>query len=354
MPRPHIRVLLYRAPWRKNELYFRAQQVVDYFHHMGDRVTVVAGPSGWRGVVRLLAWPWHLAYADLIFLYPQPLMPLFALTAKALGRRVVIDHYVSYVRDDEVMPRLGRWLMPLARRAYRLVDVVLAHTESMAEALCTAWDLPAKQVQPLYSVIDTTHFAPLYANEARRLRRQLGIDDRFVVLYHGLWHTWHGLDTLRQAVRQLAHAGEPVALVLIGRAGGGARHEWLLGEVPYSDLPAYIQMGDVWCSGFASLPRGDRTFSSTMIQAMAMARPVITSPSPEKMRWLRDGENIFLVPTDDPNALADCIRYCRAHPDIARWVGTNARRLAETVFDIAEMHTLLENYLDNWFGLSAA
>ena len=345
-----LRVLLYRPPWRNGEPYFRALQVAIHFCRAGDRVTVVAGPHGWSSLVRLLSWPWHLARADLVFLYPQPLLPLFALTAKWLGRRVVVDHYVSSVRMADVLPYGKWWLGAAERAAYRRADAVVAHTESVGKAVRVAHALSADKVRTVYSVVDTAHFAPIYDDEAARLRRELGLAHRFVVFYHGMRHRWHGVETLRTAVARLAEAGEPVSLVLAGRAGKGAAHERLLGEVAYADLPPYIQMADVWCSGFTCLPYGHRCFSSTMIQALALARPVITSPSPEKTRFLRDGETVLFVPPDNARALAEAIRRCRLHPDLARRVGSAGRRLAQRMFDIAAFDGLLEHLARTWFG----
>lgn len=328
-----LRILLYRPPWRNNEPYFRAQQVATHFRRAGDQVTVVAGPHGWRSLVRLLSWPWHLARADLIFLYPQPLLPLFALTAWWLGRRVVIDHYISYVRMAEASPRAGRWLAAFDKAAYRRADAVLAHTESVAREVQAAHALPDDLVHTVYSVVDTTLFCPIYDDEATRLRRELRLEGRFVVFYHGLWHRWHGVDVLRAAVQELVEAGESVALVLLGRAGQGAAHECWLGEVPYRQLPAHIQMANVWCSGFIKLPRGDRSFSSTMIQALAMARPVITSSNTEKDQYLQDGVSAIYVPPADPMALSQAIRSCMREPLRCQEIGQAGRQVAIQYFD---------------------
>jgi len=401
--RRRLKVLLYRPPWRRGEPYFRAQQVAAHFRRVGDRVRVVAGPKGWRGLVRLLLWPWHLIWADLVLLYPQPLMPIFALTAAWLGRRVVIDHYVSYVRMADVSPGVARWLSALERAAYRRADAVLAHTATLAQEVKEAFALAkgsrrlcprrrrarsptiSAKVHTIYCLVDTACFLPVYDQQATCLRCQLHLDEKFVVLYHGLWHSWHGLETLRAAVARLAEGdaaqagrakrsetssrrrgsdprsatrgsvcedapGAPIALVLIGRQGEGAAHERLLDEVAFDELPAYVQMADLWCSGFASSPRGDRSLSSTLIQALAMARPVITSPSLEKSRWLRDGETAFFVAPGDVAALAKAIDRCRLQPDVARAVGQAGRRLAQESFDIAALHELLDDLTQTWFG----
>ncbi len=349
VPRP-LRVLLYRPPWRTGEVYFRAQQVAAHFQDAGHHVTIVAGRPGWRSVGRLLGWPYRLARADLVFLYPQPLMPFFALSALWLGRRVVIDHFTSYVRMADVSPRIGRVLAPFDRVAYRQADAVLAHTRSVADDLCAIHGLAPRRVHTIYSVVKTAHFAPVYDRDAAALRERFGLTGRFVVLYHGMWHPWHGVNVLRSAVAQLADAGESVSLVMIGHAGACAPHERLLDEVPFGDLPAHIQMADVWCSGFTNLPRGDRSLSSTLIQALAMARPVITSPSPEKSAVLRNEETAFFVPPDDPATLADSIRHCRRHPDFARRVGKAGRELAKRLFDIAAFDRLLADLTQTWFG----
>ena len=89
-------------------------------------------------------------------------------------------------------------------------------------------------------------------------------------------------------------------------------------------------------------------FGSTLTRALA--HPVITSPNPEKSRWLRDGETVFFVPTEDADALAQKIRYCRLHPTVAHCVGQAGRRLAQQVFDIAALRELLENLTRTWFG----
>ena len=342
------RVLLYRAPWRNGEPYFRVQQVARILQSRGLSVAVVAGPRGWSSVLRLLSWPWHVIRAQIVFLYPQPLMPCLALMARALGRAVVIDHYVSYVHMGDVAPGWGRFLRWLERLAYARAHAVLGHTRTVARELAQAYGIAAHKVHAVYSIVDTAHFAPAYAQQSGSLRQSLGLQDTHVVLYHGLWHAWHGLDVLRAAVSRLAESAEPVTLVLMGRPGVGQAHERLLGEVPYGDLPPYLQMADVWCSGFAQLPRGDRSFSSTMIQAMAMARPVITAHSPEKDRYLVDGESVLFVPEGDPDALAEAIRRCLRNPELASRLGQGAREVVEREFSMRSLDEALEAILETW------
>jgi glycosyltransferase involved in cell wall biosynthesis len=67
---------------------------------------------------------------------------------------------------------------------------------------------------------------------------------------------------------------------------------------------------------------------SVTLQASACGRPVVLSRS--RGLWdpagLRDGENVFLVPPSDPDAMAAAIGRVLAHPAVGERVGGAARR----------------------------
>ena len=65
-----------------------------------------------------------------------------------------------------------------------------------------------------------------------------------------------------------------------------------------------------------------------MIQALALARPVVTSESPEKARFLDDGVSAVYVPPGDVTALARAIDDLRQDPARRRAIGTAGRRAA--------------------------
>ena len=190
--RPILRVLIYRPPWRNGEPYFRARQVADYFAGNGDQVKIVAGPRGWRSLMRLLSWFWYLFFVDLIFLYPQPMLPLFALLAKLFGRRVVIDHYVSSVHLFDLSYWWARWQARCDIAAYRKVDATIAHTETVAEAIEKNYDIPKRKIHIVYSLVDTAVFSPTPKNlqKSQWLRRELGLTNHLIVFYHTHNNLW--------------------------------------------------------------------------------------------------------------------------------------------------------------------
>ncbi|MBC7078964.1 MAG: glycosyltransferase [Methanothrix sp.] len=69
-------------------------------------------------------------------------------------------------------------------------------------------------------------------------------------------------------------------------------------------------------------------------EAMAMARPVITTDAPGCRETVIDGENGFLVPPRDVGALAEVMERFVLEPELIGRMGAASRRIAEERFDV--------------------
>jgi len=76
-------------------------------------------------------------------------------------------------------------------------------------------------------------------------------------------------------------------------------------------------------------------------EAMAMARPIITTNVPGCRETVIDGLNGFLVPPHDPNALTKAIEKFILGKDLIEKMGKESRLLAEKKFDIRLKNELL-------------
>ncbi|MCF6191548.1 MAG: glycosyltransferase, partial [Candidatus Hydrothermae bacterium] len=75
----------------------------------------------------------------------------------------------------------------------------------------------------------------------------------------------------------------------------------------------------------------------SVLEAMAMARPVITTDAPGCRQTVRPGENGFLVPVRDAEALTQAMMHFLDHPEDIPRMGKVSRRLAEDVFDVEKV-----------------
>jgi len=70
------------------------------------------------------------------------------------------------------------------------------------------------------------------------------------------------------------------------------------------------------------------------LEAMAMGRPIITCDTPGCRETVRDGENGFLVPAQNPAALAAAMDRFIRNPDLIGPMGMTSRQLAVEKFDV--------------------
>ncbi|MDW8107247.1 MAG: glycosyltransferase family 4 protein [Armatimonadota bacterium] len=109
--------------------------------------------------------------------------------------------------------------------------------------------------------------------------------------------------------------------------------EWL-GHV--SDVRPYIAQTSVYV-----LPSYREGVPRSTQEAMAMARPVITTDAPGCRETVIDGVNGFLVPPRDVRALAQAMERFIQRPELIITMGQASRKLAEERFDAKKINRRL-------------
>ncbi len=84
----------------------------------------------------------------------------------------------------------------------------------------------------------------------------------------------------------------------------------------------------------------------TVLEAMAMGRPIITTDAPGCRETVQEGVNGFLVPARDGEALAAAMERFLGHPDLVARMGLAARRLAEERYDVRKINAAMLSAMD--------
>lgn len=79
----------------------------------------------------------------------------------------------------------------------------------------------------------------------------------------------------------------------------------------------------------------------TVLEAMAMGRPVITTDVPGCRETVVDGDNGFLVPVRSVDALEQAMRSFIEDPALVPRMGRRARRLAEEKYDVRKVNAVM-------------
>ena len=309
------------AAWRERERHLRALGAdVDLltarrWNEGGTDVSLAARPG--EPVTGMRTWGRHPAlfvYAplplwralgrpyDVIDIHEEP----FALaTAEILLLRRLRRQRAPYVlysaqNIDKHYPPPFRWLERWALRHAAGLSVC----NSEAGRICERKGFPgAASLIPLG--VDTERFSPLPDGPA-------GEDP--VVGYVGRLESHKGVDVLLEAlvdvdgaILRVAGAGpEESRLRALATALGLDERVQLVGSVTQEQLPAFYRGLDVLVVPSRPTPGWLEQFGRVVVEAMACGVPVVASDTgalPDVV-----GQAGLLVPPDDPQALAACLR----------------------------------------------
>lgn len=81
----------------------------------------------------------------------------------------------------------------------------------------------------------------------------------------------------------------------------------------------------------------------TVLEAMAMGRPIITTDAPGCKETVVDGENGFLVPVKSVSELVTVMEKFILNPSLIDTMGAASRRLAEKKFDVNKVNKIMLN-----------
>jgi glycosyltransferase involved in cell wall biosynthesis len=76
------------------------------------------------------------------------------------------------------------------------------------------------------------------------------------------------------------------------------------------------------------------SFPQVMVEAMALGKPLITTPAAGPMDQVRPGQTGLMVPMRDVEALYGALVWVRTHEEEARAMGERARAYVQAELDI--------------------
>lgn len=278
------------------------------------------------------------ARADVIVLHePNPWALLSLAVARPRAPLAIWFH------SEVVRPRLQYALFyhPLVRTVYKRARRIVVSSPPLGEnaaALAPYRDRIA--VIPFGIDVSRWDATPDVCARAAAIRAEAG--GRPLVLFAGRMVPYKGVDVLLRAL-----AGIDAAAVLAG--SGPSRDGWMAlarelgiadrirfaGEVPHEELAALYHACDVFV--LPSVTRAE-AFGYVQLEAMACARPVVSTRVPSGVPWVnRDGETGLTVPPGDPDALGKAIAALTADADLRQRMGAAGLARVRSEFTLERM-----------------
>jgi glycosyltransferase involved in cell wall biosynthesis len=229
----------------------------------------------------------------------------------------------------------------LAELVVRAADRIVVNAE-----LLRPTGRAGERTDVIPSGVDTDRFHP--GADRIGAKTRLGLDvDRPLIGTVGRLEPRKGTATLIAALATLRAEGRDVSLVVVGDGPlrselvataarlGLASHVQMLGD--RADIEEILAAVDVFV-----LPSRTEGMSNALLEAMAMALPVVATAVGGTPEVIAEGRSGLLVPSDDPSAMAAAIaRLLDDRPSAAR-IGAAARQTVEERFGARSMVRRLE------------
>lgn len=150
------------------------------------------------------------------------------------------------------------------------------------------------------------------------------------------WEPRYGVDVLAKAFVKVARQNPNVDLLLLGggsqaqvirqilQSGGALERVSMPGHVSQKDLPRWYHQADLYLS-----PSHVDGSSVSLMEALACGIPCLVSDIPANKEWVTEGENGWLFPDGNADALAAKILAAIAQRENLPEVGRAARKSAE-------------------------
>lgn len=251
---------------------------------------------------------------------------------------------VVYLHGEEIgYSERSRQLDWMGRRVLHGAARVVVNSRNSFALAQEHWGVSEENIRVLHPGVECGKFVP--AHRDGQVRRELGWDDRPVVLTVGRLQKRKGQDTM---IRALPMIRERVSDVLYAVVGDGDRREHLRelaaeldvekhvkfhGEPVDEELLRYYQQCDLFALPNRRIGGDIEGFGIVLLEAQACGKPVIAGASGGTAETMREGATGITINCDGPAELAERVSEILLDERRRTEMGRAAREWVATRFD---------------------
>lgn len=276
------------------------------------------GTSAWTLARNRFQQIIHEISPDLV--HAGPINPGGLLTALADFHPALM---MSWGSDVLMTPDEECSAKKMVQFSLRHCDMAIADCEAVRERVMKLGGFPPERIVTLPWGVDLDVFWP--KPSSLRIRQQLDWTDCKVIISTRALEASHSPFIFLKAVKQVLSACDDVRVLILGggsltdavksfiQANGIWHRVYLASQVPESVLADYFAEADLYVS--ATSCDGS---SISLLQAMACGLPAVVADAYGNREWVKPGENGWLFPPEDDQALAKAILQALAADDARR------------------------------------
>lgn len=242
-------------------------------------------------------------------------------------------------------------LQKACRAAPRKVSYFTTVSEDLKSYFVSELGMQGDSIKVVHNGVDTNRFKPEVKGPS--INELLpGFFSGKILISVGRLSEAKDQSTLLTAFRQVIERGFDVRLLIVGdgemrkklatqiEENGLTNHAFLLGSRPDVDL--LLSQAD--CFVLSSRREG---LPMVILEAMASGLPIISTAVGGIPEILRNEENGFLVPAEQPQKIAEKIEFILSHADKAKDMGRNNRQKVVENFSLKKTAQKYEEFYKN-------
>ena len=276
-----------------------------------------------------------------------PRADFYARIASRIANVPVINTVAVVVDNYDVMFLKKILYILCDRLTQRFVNKFIVVSQSLQEFLIKDHGIAPDKVTKIYNGIELDQYKPNLGPSDKFRKEFLASEDELVVGSVGRLTYEKGHEFLLKSVPKVLESFPRTKFVLVGDGQLKLKLENLAKELEISqtcmflgfrdDIPQVLSSFDVFV-----LPSIMEGHPIAILEAMAMAKPIVASDINGIREQIENRRTGLLVPPGDPQALAKAINQMLKDRNKARKMGMEARKRVDEMYDIKRQVALHE------------
>lgn len=289
--------------------------------------------------------PWVINRADVAYVYHPPVTVYLPAYVIRLLRRIPLIYDIQDLWPDTLKVsgmfnnKVGLRLVDTwCKFLYRTTDKIVVLSPGFKNALCDR-GVPANKIEVIYNWCDDTVIRPV--EPEHKLLLELGLKDRFNIMFAGNMGKAQALDAVLQAAQIVAGRCQQVQFVFVGdgiekdrikRRAQEMRLENVrfLPRRPQSEIASVLSLADVLLVHLKDDPLFQITIPSKIQAYLAVGRPILIGVRGDAAELVAEAQAGVACPPQDPYGIAEKVCKLQAMSgDQLKAMGESGRRFYE-------------------------
>lgn len=335
--------------------YSRTRNVIQALRHQGIEVVPVLPPDKAFGNYPRLLWQTLLKApqcdAVLVGFYGQLLVPFVRLmTWKPIVFDLYIGTYETMVFDRQ-KAKPGSFMAKVYAVAdwlsYKMSSASILDSQYMIGHFCQIIRSSTSKMHRIFLALDDSVIHPRESDQPH---------DGLLVHFHGEFSPFHGVRVILDAAKLLEDEGVNFQIVGKGITYAedmqhardiGLRNVRFIDSVPYAELAVLMARADVCLGIFGDNARAKLVVTNKVVEAIGMAKPIITRRNEPVQELLTHRESVYLVDPASPRALADAILELKNQPELRHSIARKGYEVFQANCTLPQLGKGLEQVIRN-------